>query len=662
MGRARAVALSFVVLIGTTQCFESGERWYLEGLASRCDAGTLRCGQTRLERCVETSQGNVWQLLKDCRDQDQVCAPGLFECTPCAPGTNVCDGSTVMRCSDDGSELEPLMDCTEEGFACREGGCQNLCAVARARRSNVGCEYWAADLDNAMIDDSLNAAAQQYAIVLSNAQPDVSATVTIEQDDAAPGEESDPVEVASAVVPPFSTRVFKLGPREVDGSEPGTYNTGTNTALTRAAYRVQASVPIVAYQFNPLENVNVFSNDASLLKPLEAVTPTSDDFREAYLVLGWPHTIADTDDPRTDFSSDDDSTLRAFLTIVGTRPKTRVRVVPSTPVVAGGPIDATQPGEPIDIELDPFEVLNLETEDFNADFTGSSISADGPVVVFTGNEASDAPFFDTLSRRQCCADHLEEQLDPIRTAGRFYVATVSPNRSRAVREAGGEIGEAEQPEFFRLMAVTEGGARVSTSRSGASAHFELKNKGDFVNIQAFEHFAIEADAPVMLESVSPSQNAAGVPRGLPGGDPSLLIVPPIEQFRSTYVFLTPDKYSFDFIRIVAPPDAVIVFDGRYLEDVDGCATASVPWPTDLPPGATLDVAREDFWAVHTCQLSFPVIDPDLSAPDNLSPGLQDDGVHRIESDQRIGVLVDGFDSFVSYAYAAGTELELIVPE
>ena len=36
---------------------------------------------------------------------------------------------------------------------------------------------------------------------------------------------------------------------------------------------MRSSVPVVAYQFNPLENVNVFSNDASLLKPAEALDP-----------------------------------------------------------------------------------------------------------------------------------------------------------------------------------------------------------------------------------------------------------------------------------------------------------------------------------------------------------------------------------------------------
>ena len=46
----------------------------------------------------------------------------------------------------------------------------------------------------------------------------------------------------------------------------------------------------------------------------------------------------------------------------------------------------------------------------------------------------------------------------------------------------------------------------------------------------------------------------------------------------------------------------------------------------------------------------------------MQPGKQSDGVHRLQADRPIGVVVYGFDSFVSYAYAGGTELkEIFVP-
>ncbi len=655
---------AFLLLAGLlgASCLERGDRWYLESAAT-CVSGHERCSGNRLERCVGIGQNSAWELVRDCAPDNLVCASALLDCVSCKPGDKHCSGQTVLTCNAQGTRFDPSETCDpSKGEACRAGGCSNLCLEARSRRSNVGCEYWAADLDNARISDTLNAAAQQFAVVLSNPEPDISAQIVIEQDDAAPGEPNQILEAARATIPPFSLRVFKLGPREVDGSAPGTYDTGTGTALSRAAYRIRTNIPIVAYQFNPLENVSVFSNDASLLKPLEAVTPDTSNFVDSYVVLSWPQTIAATDDPRTNFDPSNPTNLRAFLTLIGTRPQTRVRITPSTDVIPGGPVAATKANGTIETVLDAFDVLNLETGGFNADFSGSRITADGPLIVFTGSEASDAPFFPDLSHRRCCADHLEEQLDPIRTAGHSFIATVSPNRASAVAAAGAKIDVLPQPEYFRVIAATDAGARITTSLDGEAARFELPNKASYVDIESAQHFSLKSDAPVMMTSVSPSQEAANIPRGLPGGDPSLLVIPPIEQFRSTYVFLTPDKYSFDFVRIIAPPDAELVFDGQALSDMDGCALSPIQIPDglDQTPGTAGALAHD--WAVYSCQLSFPQIDPDLASPANLSAGLQNDGVHRLSASAPVGVLVDGFDAFVSYAYAGGTELQFIVPE
>src|SRR6185369_302114 len=117
--------------------------------------------------------------------------------------------------------------------------------------------------------------------------------------------------------------------------------------------------------------------------------------------------------------------------------------------------------------------------------------------------------------------------------------------------------------------------------------------GDYIDLASAVSFTLSSDNPVTLMSVSASQEAAGVPRDLPGGDPSTLIIPPLEQFRSTYVFLTPDEYAFDFVRISAPKDAVIVFDGRPLSEL-GCAEA--------PAGeVVLPLSGSVSFVVYTCQ-------------------------------------------------------------
>ena len=603
-----------------------------------------------MERCVKGENGPEFRTLEDCGAEGLVCASKTLSCVACLPDSARCRDTTVERCASDGSgySLESACD-TTRGESCRDGACVNLCVQAADQRSNVGCEYWAADLDNADIDDTKNAAAQQYAIVVSNPEPDLPATVTVEQDDSTPGTPNAAYEVARVTVSPLGLRVIKLGPREVDGSPRGKFNDGTNTAITRSAYRVKSTIPIILVQFNPLDNVNVFSNDASLLKPVEALQNGSG-MNPAYVVLGWPQTIAVTDDPNTNFDPASPLDLRAFLTIVGTRPGTHVRVHTRAAIVAGDPIPATAADDVVEASLEPFDVVNLETGSFQADFTGSIVEADQPVVVFSGSEASDAPAWNRLANRQCCADHLEEQLDPIRTAGTQFVTTVSPNRTDAVMAAGAStVGHFDAPEFFRVVAVTESGAVVTTTLGAPYDQITLSGMGDFITITAKQDFSIRSSDPVSVSNVTPSQGASGVPFSLPGGDPSFIVVPPVEQYRATYVFLTPSEYAFDFVRIIAPESADVFLDGTRVDGLKACKASEVP----ALPGASV-------FTVYRCQLGFPIIDTSSSAKQLVSPGVQNDGVHQIVSSKKVGVIVNGFDKNVGYGYAAGTELTQIV--
>jgi hypothetical protein len=329
------------------------------------------------------------------------------------------------------------------------------------------------------------------------------------------------------------------------------------------------------------------------------------------------------------------------LTLIATRPDTHVRVTTTTRVIPGGPVAETQPGGVIEATLQPFEVLNLESGGFNADFTSSSVDADQPVVAFSGSEASDAPYFDDLIHRFCCADHLEQQLDPIRTAGKNFVLAHTPSRTRAVMNAGASsIGVAPEPEFYRIVAVSEKGANVRTSLAPPNDRFRLSGRGASHDLVAFDDVLLNSDGPIIVGDVHPSQEAAFIPRGLPGGDPSFVILPPVEQYRSDYIFLTPDKYAFDFVVIVAPPGASVVLDGQLIDET------------------RCEVGHVTGYDVFRCQLSFPQIDM-MATGNPLLPGMQNDGVHRVIANVGVGVLVVGWDAFVSYGYAAGTQLEEI---
>jgi hypothetical protein len=224
-----------------------------------------------------------------------------------------------------------------------------------------------------------------------------------------------------------------------------------------------------------------------------------------------------------------------------------------------------------------------------------------------------------------------------------------PNRTQAVAAAGGAVSIVPEPEYYRVVCATDKGCNVTTTLPAPYNAFMLAGAGASVTLASYDNFQLVADGPVIVADVQASQEAAGVPRGLPGGDPSLVYTSPIEQWRSDYVLLTPDKYVFDFLIISARADAQVYLDSQLVDDKI-CDVSAGDGLTDTARGKKAD------FVVYRCQLSFPAIDPTKSAPNNVSPGRQNDGVHRVQADTPVGVLVYGFDSFVSYAYAGGTEL------
>ncbi len=658
----------------------------------------FQCLTAESEACVAgvhytcEARGEFFTAVgENCTDEGKVCVEGIG-CAACFPGARGCiDAATVGVCSEDGGGLRPEESCdTENGFVCDEGRCLSLCEQAANTYSYQGCEFYAVDLDNAALGPDRDASSQQFAVVVSNPGR-LPAEVRIEVNDAAVGEALQVREVARAVVPPGDLEVFELPRREVDGSssnqdcrpddrscpqgevcvcssmdtEPPCFcrnapeanglDDGTHTALTSHAYRVRSNVPIIAYQFNPLDNVGVFSNDASMLAPVTALDGH-------YTVVGWPQTIADgpSDVPGEDFDpSRDDEDLRAFLTLVGVEPNTSVRITLGEQmrrVVAGGPVPQMGPGDSLEVELGPFDVLNLETALLNSDFTGTRIESEKPLAVFVGSEASDAPRFVSYEYRQCCADHLEEQLFPRRALGSSYVIARMPARTRALNAAfvtDTRVAEVDEPEWVRVVAV-EGLTTVRTTLPPPMDAFTLDgDRGEDMLIEARQDFLLWTDEnrPVAVLQVQASQQVVGIPSRLPGGDPAILAVPPREQWRRDYVFLTPDKYAFDFVTIAAPAEANVLLDGKPLQEW-GCERAAADGiergPMDPPPDLL----------VYRCTLSLP--DVYGEPPVRVEPGLQRDGVHRLVADLPVSLLVYGFDAYVSYAYVAGLNLKPII--
>ena len=634
-------------LIGITGCVDTDA-----DLA--CTPGTFKCETNTSLRCLQDGSG--WGVVADCASRGEVCTDE--GCRFCDPGAHSCQGTYVVKCNNQGSAYlsAPVYTCeAQKGMICSNNTCVNACKLAASNRSYVGCEYWAVDLDNAVVSSG-SAAAQQFSLVLSNPST-LAAQVKISINEAEPGKAVKLKVLTTRTVKPNDLEVILLPAREVDGSPAGQFDTGGGTALSSNAYKIESTAPIIAYQFNPLSNAGVFSNDASLLVPTTALSSDASGSGASYLVMGWPQTIATTTNPKTNFGTD----LRAFLTIVGTRAGTEVKVTLSTDIIGdkAKKIKAAKKDTVITHTLGAYDVLNLETGGFGADFTGTRIDSNKPVVVFSGSEASDVPDFHDLTTRKCCADHLEHQLFPITTLGRTFIALTTPSRTDALSRAGATISvNKKEKEYFRILSAGEF-VKITTNHD-PYLNFSVANR-KYVRLKVDHDFTIQATGPVVVGQFVAGQDEAGIPSTLPGGDPSFILLPPVEQHRKDYLFLTPNKYAFDFVLIAAPRGAKVVLDGRALKE--GCDTSTGKKicctkgqvGSVRRSGETNDTQYESF----KCQLSFPIVQSSGVPPDNLLDGQQNDGVHSLTSNVPVGLVVYGFDAYVSYGYPGGTDLALI---
>ena len=171
------------------------------------------------------------------------------------------------------------------------------------------------------------------------------------------------------------------------------------------AYRVVADLPIIAYQFQPINGATSYTSDASLLLPKSSL----DKF---YYVAGWG----------------EPSYGNAQVVIVASEDATQITMTPSVATVAGGPIPALPAGVPYTFPqlYNAGDYIQVEA---NAAFTGTYITADKPIAVFSANWCANIPM------QVCCCDHIEEQVIGLQTWGKTYVASRMPVRSSGTPDA-----------------------------------------------------------------------------------------------------------------------------------------------------------------------------------------------------------------------------------
>lgn len=566
-------------------------------------------------------------------EADQICIPELG-CAVCVPDQVYCsDVDTVSMCNGSGDGGTVVMDCPQ-GEVCGNGTCTTPCNRALMEPSNVGCDFWAVDTINEAVGSPVlnDAAAQQYSIVVAN-NNDYEVRIQVFKNANRFGDLREEL-VVETTAAPRSARQVDLPMREVDGTmgQNGTYtrSSGSGTFASPHGYHLVTSGPVVAYQFNPI--VQQFSNDASILIPIQALG-------RHYYVWGWP-TANPCGPPQGQPGSLESIPDHTAITIVGVEDDTQVTVTATHPIVgsagdSGIVIPPTPAGQALTFTLDRYDVVNLESDqpvvpifecfqhlDRDGDFTGSLVTSSKKVAVFTALERGigtggamppDPPGWD---KDNCCTDHLEEQLLPTTALGREYAVSRSPVRSTdpSYRE----------PDMYRVLS-SEDGVQITTNLGGEFGSFTL-DAGEFKAFYADRGFTLSASGPVTLGQVLVSQGR--IPQG--GiGDPSLVIFPAAEQHRKDYVFLVPSTFRDNYFVLAKPVAGTFTVDGRALGEFAGCEVE--------PIGTVQSIAYE--------QVTCPVTE----------------GQHTVAGSEAFGITVYGYYAVGSYAFAGGSDLEIINP-
>ncbi len=460
------------------------------------------------------AQGDV-AATEDCTlTPEFYCFWGLG-CVTCYPGTTWCDGDDVVVCAPDGQAGLVQETCdVAAGYVCDGGACVSLCDQAEQARSSIGCTFFGVDMEQ-----NHDAPTEPYAVVVSNVHESLTASVTAERKS---GGAWSVYEQAS--IGPRDLHAFEFPSAEIP-------NSGLGSGYS---YRIRSTIPVIAYQFNPLDGSSSYTTDASLLLPTSA-------WDIAYIVPGWGSQYG-----------------HGSVNVVAKSDGTQVIVTPSAATISGTGVPAGQAGVPMAaIALDEGDVLQISSNN-GVSLEGTTVEATSEVGVFAGNQCANIP-------TSCTAcDHIEEQVFGLQTWGVEYIGARLPPRSASPEDS-----------YWHLVA----GASPTTLTFQAAAGVTGLPPGNTLTLQAGESYELHISGSASdpgdflvtgTEAFLASQYMIGASCAANIGDPCMVQAVPIEQYLDNYVVLVPSSWVNDKMTVTRTPGDSVTIDGT---------------PIDLAPGA-----------------------------------------------------------------------------
>lgn len=568
-------------------------------------------------------------------------------------------GPDCWRCS---ADLHQVLDCDgniietcplDQG--CGGLGCVPACESAKRNKSSVGCDYWAVTPDvfsyieefiPPMGEGGGNNGSCFAAFVVNTWGTDMKVGLEWKGQtlDAIPfaylplGTSQAPTyqPLPSSGIPPNSVAIVFLAdlageevtdkPRQgkpidcpqlaaITGEDTGVHGTGRFHAIG-----LQTSVPAVVYDIYPFGGARSYVSSATLLLP----TSTWD---KNYVAASSFRGIA----PTNPMSLGEP----ANLDIVAFEDQTSVTIAPTADIVARstprfGTVEGTGKGQPKTYTLNRGEVLQVVQLE---DLSGSPILANKPIGVWGGHwcmrfgtdwaSTGPPPF-------ACDGGH--QQLPPVQALGSEYVAAHHRSRSSS---SGPEL------QLWRIVGAVDGttltydppGNLVSSPSGTAPSAIAKGQVAGFLSSGPLRITSQDAQHPFYLAQ---QMTGGGAGDFLRTGDPETVNVLPPQQFLSKYVFFTDPTYRETNLVVIRSKKSGGAFKDVKLD----CYGALGGWqPVDS--AGDYEFTRADL------QIG------------RMPVGACDNGRHTIESAAPFGLVVWGFDDYVSYAYPAGASVQPI---
>ena len=332
--------------------------------------------------------------------------------------------------------------------------------------------------------------------------------------------------------------------------------------------RVTASKPVTLYGLNKYD----FSSDGYVAIPtsglgIDYVVPTAPNLNDGYTGM------ADQ------------------VYIVATADSTSVDITP--------PNGATE-----QVTLNAGQVFMKNSSEVGS-LMGTRVNSDQPIGVFGGNQCV------LLSHGSC--DHVVEMIPPTTSLGADFFAV------RFKKELG--TGGAYVDDFVVLAAedatkVTIDGTEVATLNAGQYHTTTLPTNGASSTMN--EGYLVETSKPALAVQYMVRGTYTNNSGTTENGDPAMVVLPPYQQYLSSYTFATmASGFVFDAVNIAAPTSSV---GSLYLD------------------GAAIDAS--EFSQIGTSDYS--------SAQIVLASG-----THSLNSSSPFGIVVYGANNANSYAVAGG---------